>query len=164
MAVLRLSAVLAVSGAYTFWDKLTVDLTYDRTFWSEYKNLDFTYATQINGVLYNAFGVAIPKNWEDSNTYRIGLTYKATNSVTLMAGFAYDQTPVPADTLGFELPDSNAYLFSGGVRFQLTPQMDLGVALLYDMKSSRTVTNNQVSGTFTDASALLGSVGLSYKF
>ena len=157
-------AVLAVSGAYTFWDKLTVDLTYDRTFWSEYKNLDFTYATQINGVLYNAFGVAIPKNWEDSNTYRIGLTYKATNSVTLMAGFAYDQTPVPADTLGFELPDSNAYLFSGGARFQLTPQMDLGVAILYDMKSSRTVTNNQVSGTFTDASALLGSVGLSYKF
>ena len=33
-------AVLAVSGDYTFFDKLTVDLTLDRTFWSEYKNLD----------------------------------------------------------------------------------------------------------------------------
>ena len=49
-------AVLAVSGAYTFFDKLTVELTWDRTFWSEYKNLDFNYdASLTNPVLVRSF-------------------------------------------------------------------------------------------------------------
>jgi long-chain fatty acid transport protein len=160
-------AVLAVSGAYTFFDKLTVELTFDRTFWSEYNDLDFTYGRSI-------FPYSIPftnpvaKNWKDSNAYRLGLTYKASDMFTLMAGFAYDETPVPSETLGFELPDSNAYLFSLGARFKVTSQMDLGLGLLYDMKSSRTVIQDNgdgtVTGKFTDASALLVSAGLSYKF
>ena len=157
-------AVLAVSGAYTF-DKLTVELTWDRTFWSEYKNLDFTYANPTANSL-PGMGL-VTKNWDDSNAYRLGLTYKATQVVTLMAGFAYDETPVPSDTLGFELPDSPAYLFSLGTRFKLTSQMDLGLAVLYDMKTSRSVNEGHIpaiDGKFTDASALLVSAGISYKF
>ena len=45
-----------------------------------------------------------------------------------MAGFAYDEPPVPSNTLGFELSDSNAYLFSLGARFKVTPKMDLGLS------------------------------------
>ena len=85
-----------------------------------------------------------------------------------MAGFAYDQSPIPDATLNFDLPDSDSYLFSVGARFKINSHMDLGAALLYDMKSSRTVSNlnsgRDVFGTFTDASALLAMVGMSYKF
>jgi long-chain fatty acid transport protein len=84
----------------------------------------------------------------------------------VMAGFAYDESPTPDATLGFELPDSNAYLFSLGARYKVTPKMDLGLGLLYDLKSERTVNNlssptGRVDGTFKDASALLVSAGLS---
>jgi long-chain fatty acid transport protein len=158
-------AVLAVSGAYTFLDKWTVELTWDRTFWSEYKDLDFNYDARItNPVLYKAFDVAKAKNWEDASAYRLGVTYKMSDMVSLMAGFAYDETPVPDSTLGFELPDSDAYLFSLGARFSLTSQMDVGLGLLYDLKSERTVNNGSINGKFKDASALLVSAGLSYKF
>jgi long-chain fatty acid transport protein len=158
-------AVLAVSGAYTFFDKLTVELTWDRTFWSQYKDLDFNYDTRItNPVLYSAFDVAKAKNWKDASAYRLGLTYKMTDTVSLMGGLAYDETPVPDATLGFELPDSNAYLLSLGVRYSLTSNMDLGLGVLYDIKSERTVNNDNVKGTFKDASAFLVSAGLSYKF
>jgi long-chain fatty acid transport protein len=158
-------AVLAVSGAYTFLEKWTVELTWDRTFWSQYKNLDFDYETRItNPVLYSAFDVAKAKNWEDASAYRLGLTYKMNDVVSLMAGFAYDETPVPDATLGFELPDSDAYLISLGSRFSITPKMDIGLGLLYDIKSERTVNNGTINGKFKDASALLVSLGLSYKF
>jgi long-chain fatty acid transport protein len=158
-------AVLAISGAYTFLDKWTVELTWDRTFWSEYKDLDFNYDTRItNPVLYSAFDVAKAKNWDDASAYRLGVTYKMSDMVSLMAGFAYDETPVPESTLGFELPDSNAYLFSLGARFSLTSQMDIGLGVLYDLKSERTVNNGTINGKFEDASALLVSAGLSYKF
>jgi long-chain fatty acid transport protein len=105
-----------------------------------------------------------PKNWEDSNAYRLGLSYKATKITTLMAGFAYDESPAPDSTLGFELPDSNAYLFSLGARFKVTSQMDLGFGLLYDMKTDRAVNNGRVNGEFTNSSAILATVGLSYTF
>jgi long-chain fatty acid transport protein len=158
-------AVLAVSGAYTFLEKWTVELTWDRTFWSQYKNLDFDYETRItNPVLYSAFDVAKAKNWEDASAYRLGVTYKMNDVVSLMAGFAYDETPVPDATLGFELPDSDAYLLSLGSRFSITPKMDIGLGLLYDIKSERTVNNGTINGKFKDASALLVSLGLSYKF
>jgi long-chain fatty acid transport protein len=158
-------AVLSVSGAYTFLDKWTVELTWDRTFWSEYKDLDFNYDTRItNPVLYSAFDVAKAKNWDDASAYRLGVTYKMSDMVSLMAGFAYDETPVPDSTLGFELPDSDAYLFSLGARFSLTSQMDIGLGVLYDLKSERTVNNGTINGKFKDASALLVSAGLSYKF
>ena len=158
-------AVLSVSGAYTFLDKWTVELTWDRTFWSEYKDLDFNYDVRItNPVLYSAFDVAKAKNWDDASAYRLGVTYKMSDMVSLMAGFAYDETPVPDSTLGFELPDSDAYLFSLGARFSLTSQMDIGLGILYDLKSERTVNNGTINGKFEDASALLVSAGLSYKF
>lgn len=161
-------AVLAVSGAYTFWEKLTVELTWDRTFWSTYKNLDLNFNTTIPPFT-TAFGSPIAKNWDDSNAYRIGLTYKATKVTTLMAGFAYDESPIPSKTLGFDLPDSDAYLFSLGARFQVTPQMNLGLGLLYDMKTDRSVNQSPnpalgIDGKFTNSSAFLATVGLSYTF
>jgi long-chain fatty acid transport protein len=163
-------AVLALSGAYTFFDRLTVELTWDRTFWSQYKNLDFNYSAAMPNALLASFDAPVVKNWKDSSAYRLGLAYKATDIVTLMAGFAYDETPIPENTLGFELPDSNAYLFSLGARFKVTPKMDLGLGLLYDLKSERTVNNlnnaygGKVNGKFEDASALLVSAGLTYTF
>ena len=129
------------------------------------ENITFLYDTILtNPVLAGSFGRPIVKNWEDSDAYRLGLSYALNETWTLMAGFAYDKTPVPDATLGFELPDSDAYLYSVGVRYQLSKQMELGAGYLYDYKKSRTVTNAIVDGTFTDSTAHLLTVGLTYTF
>ena len=84
-----------------------------------------------------------------------------------MAGFAIDENPIPSNTLGFELPDSDALLYSVGVRYKLNKDMELGVAFLYDYKESRSVNNlaagGTVNGTFENASAQLLTFGFSYK-
>ncbi len=156
-------AVLSISLAYTF-GPATVDLTWDRTFWSEYESIDFYYDDPITHPVLQAFTAPVMKNWDDSSAYRIGLDYVLNDDVILMAGFAYDETPVPEDTLGFELPDSDAYLYSLGVRYRVNEQMEVGMAYLYDYKESRSVTNDMINGKFTDSSAHLLSVGLSYDF
>jgi len=157
-------AVLALSGAYTF-DKLTVELTWERTFWSDYENISFQYDTVLtNPVLIVAFGVPVAKNWDDSDAYRLGLSYALTDLWTLMAGFGYDRNPIPDSTLLFDLPDSDAYLYSVGARYQVSKQMEIGAGYLYDDKKSRSVTNARLNGTFTDSSAHLLTVGLTYTF
>ena len=157
-------AVLSISGAYTL-DKLTIDLTWDRTYWSDYENIAFQYDTVLtNPILRASFGRPIVKNWDDSDAYRLGLSYELNSTWTLMAGFAYDQSPVPDATLGFELPDSDAYLYSVGVRYHVNKQMVLGAGYLYDYKKSRSVSNGTIDGTFTDSAAHLLNVGLTYTF
>ncbi len=159
-------AVLGISVAYDF-GPVIVDLTWDRTYWSEYESINFSYDSP---ALHPIFEQPISKNWDDSNAYRIGVDYELDQNITLMAGFAYDETPVPTDTLGFELPDSNAWLYSLGAKYRLNEQMEIGMAYLYDYKESRSVTQNPppphtgIDGEFTDAAAHLVTVGFSYDF
>ena len=161
-------AILGISMAYTF-GPATVDLTWERNFWSEYDSIDFVYDTPVMHPVLNAvFTPSVPKNWEDSNSYRIGLDYELNADITLMAGFGYDENPIPDDTLGFELPDSDAWLYSIGFRYRVSGAMEIGMAYLYDYKESRTVVNGSprtgINGEFTDSAAHLLSLGLSYDF
>ncbi|WP_456392378.1 OmpP1/FadL family transporter [Nitratifractor sp.] len=158
-----LPATLALAAAKTFDDRLTVELVYERTFWSKYKNLDFNYDVPLP-----VFDDPIDKSWKDSNTYRIGLTYLYSDRLTLMAGYAYDETPIPSRTLGYELPDSDAHIFSAGFRYKQTENLEWGAAMLYDHKKKRSLAvgenENGIVGTFSKGGALLTTVGFQYKF
>lgn len=159
-------AVFAMSAAYDVLENLNVELTWDRTFWSQYEELDFDFSPAIPG---NPYEPAVPKDWEDSDAFRIGITYGVTKSLDLMLGFAYDENPVPDDKINFELPDSDAWIYSIGAQYKVSEKMDIGVAMLYDYKESRKVQVVRADsvypyGEFTDASAILVTVGMNYRF
>lgn len=165
-----LPAVLSLAGAYTFNEETTVELVYERTYWGSYESLDFEgYSPALTGVLKVAYDDAKPRNWSDTNTYRIGLTHKFNKKWTGMAGYAYDESPSPQETVSFELPESDAQLFSLGARYNYSDELSIGVAGLYDKKDSISVfqtatSGNQLDGTFSNASAYLISIGVGYKF
>lgn len=157
-------AVLALSVAYDIMENLNVELTWDRTFWSEYETLDFDYSPQIPG---NPFEAPVARDWDDTDAFRIGLTYGINDAIDLMAGFGYDNNPIPTENVDFSIPDSDAWLYSVGMQYAVNDKMDVGIAALYDYKEKREVKvdpTGTVYGKFTDASALLITVGLNYKF
>jgi long-chain fatty acid transport protein len=154
-------AVFALSVAYDVLDNLNVELTWDRTFWSEYEDLDFNFSPVIPG---NPFEAVMVRDWDDTDAYRIGLTWAVNETWTLMGGFAYDENPAPEENIGFELPDSDAWIYSLGAQYKVNEKMDLGIAALYDYKESRTVENDNINGKFSNASALLVTVGMNYRF
>lgn len=157
-------AVLALSVAYDVLDNLNVEFTWDRTFWSKYENLDFNFSPAIPG---NPYEAPQARDWDDTNAFRLGLTYGLNDAITLMAGFGYDENPAPDETVGFELPDSDAWLYSLGMQYKLNKNMEIGVAALYDYKEERKImvdATDRVYGEFTNASALLLTVGLNYRF
>jgi long-chain fatty acid transport protein len=152
-----------VAAAYTLPSQTTVEFVYERVMWSAYKTLDFNYVSPIPAALVPYFDNPIEKNWKDTNVYRLGLTQKL-DALTLMAGAVYDETPVPDATLSFELPDSNSLALSLGGRYQIDSSFDVGLAALYSMKDSRSVTNADLSGEFSNSNILLVSAGVGYKF
>lgn len=160
-------AATTLAAAFDLTPDTTVEVTYERTYWSVYEKLDFNYQTTfLSPHPLSAFDDPLRKDFEDSNTYRIGITYQYDESLKLMAGLAYDETPVPSDTLGFELPDSDAWVYSFGVDYKVEEQISVGAALLYSDKDSRSVSNSPqgISGEFTGAGAYLLTMGLKYTF
>ena len=158
-----LPASLNAAVAYTFSSNTTVEFAYEKTFWSAYKTLDFNYNGTEGLALGAIFGTPLPKNWTDTNTFRIGLTQELTN-LTLMAGYVYDNSPVPNGTIGFELPDSDSQALSLGGRYKINESVDVGLSTLYSMHKSRTVNNGSLNGEFSDGNVLIISAGLGYKF
>jgi len=164
-----LPASLTLAANYDF-GKTNVEFVYERTYWSAYKELDFNYGVALHPALVAAFDDAKTKNWKDANAYRIGVTHQYNDKLKLMAGFAYDEAGAPKETIGFELPDSNAKLYSVGFEYKLDEKMSIGLAYLYDQKESISVTNRSVVdttapyGTFEDASAHLVTASFKYKF
>lgn len=159
-----LPAFASLGMAYTLPSKTTIEFVYERNMWSAYKEIDFDYDDTTAEAV---FGSAKAKNWNDTNTFRIGITQEF-NSMTLMAGMVYDETPVPDETISYELPDSDSFAISLGGRYQINDKLDFGLAGLYSMRSSRSVNNNNakstVTGEFSNGNILIISTGLGYKF
>lgn len=155
-------AALNLAAAYTFDTGTTIEAVFERTYWSAYKTLDFDYDSTMNAATV-AFGTPIAKNWEDTNTYRLGIT-QIIDRWTAMAGIAYDYSPVPEATLGYELPDADALIVSLGGRYQLDEHWNIGLAGLIDMKKDRSVHNSSINGEFTNARAYLVTAGIGYRF
>ena len=159
-----LPATASIAVAYNLPSKTTVELVYERNMWSAYKSLDFDYdGTITNPVLVGVFDNPITKNWNDTNAFRLGITQEL-DALTLMAGAVYDESPVPDETIGFELPDSDSISVSLGSRYQINKELDVGLAALYSMRQERTVKNASLDGEFTNANVLIVSAGVGYKF
>jgi len=168
-----LPAALNIAISKTWNDKFTLEFNYERTYWSEYKTLDFEYGGANIDPLTPVFDDPIARNWKDTNTFRLGATIQMDNKITAMMGFAIDETPVPEETIGFELPDSDAKIFSMGFRYQQSENLSWGAAFLYDSKESLSLTpgahedptsvlNN--GGTFTGGGAYLTTIGVAYEY
>ncbi len=162
-----LPATLSLATALWLSENTRFEIEYERTYWSSYKNLDFNFYT--NQFAEAVLGKPKPKNWRDSNTFRIGLLHKNSPKLTTMYGLAYDQTPVPADKVGFELPDSDAIILSLGAIYKYNKQMSFGVSYLYDYKTSRTISLidqniNGIAGKFSNARAHLLNIAVNYRY
>ena len=164
---IRMPATFALGASYTI-GKLTVNADADWTFWSSFKTLDIDFQRN-TGLLPD---VSRPERWKDVVAARIGGEYRVTDPLALRLGFVYDPSPVPADTLGPLLPDSNRLFYSAGAGYKFGA-WTIDLAYMYLDKKDRTV-NNQVNlapprtgsgfnGTWT-GDAHLVSLDLGYKF
>ncbi len=160
-----LPAALNIAISKTWNDKFTLEFNYERTYWSEYETLDFEYESP-----QPIFDDPMPRNWEDTNTFRLGATMQL-DKITMMMGFAIDEGPVPVETVGFELPDGDAKIFSMGFRYQQTENLSWGAAFLYDSKDAFAIPagtgvnpHPSFSAGFSEGGAFLTTVGLAYEY
>jgi long-chain fatty acid transport protein len=158
-------ATFALGVAYTV-GKLTVEADADWTFWHSFSNLPISIRNQVPTL----FTTDNAKHWEDVVAFRLGVEYRVTDPLSLRAGFVYDPTPVPASTMGPELPDATKLDYGIGAGYKVGA-WTIDVAGMYIDKKDRTVSNirfegaNPVgqNGTWTGDS-WLASLDVGYRF
>ena len=166
-ATLNLPATFALGASYTM-GKLTVNADADWTFWDSFQTLDIDMKNN-NPLLPD---VSRPQKWNDVVAIRVGGEYRVTDPLALRLGFAYDPTPVPAETLGPLLPDADRLTYHAGAGYKVGAWV-FDLAYMYVDKKDRTV-NSQVNlppprtgsgnnGTWT-GDAHLVSLDVGYRF
>jgi long-chain fatty acid transport protein len=92
--------------------------------WSSYNRLDVELP---GGVVQSS-----RKDWRNSYTLRLGTEYTFLERWVARVGGVWDQTPVPASTLDFQLPDADRLALSFGFGAQLSSQVtaDLGALVV----------------------------------
>lgn len=115
-----------------------VDVTW--TGWSTYDRLEVNLEQPmlVNGVLTKT--LVNPKNWRDAWAFRFGANYEIKEGMKLRAGYIYDLTPVPGDTLDPQVPDANRHIFTVGGDLKYK-RFTLGIAYNYILSESRDKNN-----------------------
>lgn len=166
---ITLPAVLSLATSYSF-DDLTLEIAWSRTFWSDIEELDFNYDQSFLGTVFDGFDRPVAKNWDDTDAFRLGITYKLTEQFVTTLGFAIDNTPIPDETVGFELPDSDAYMYGLGFQYIKSENLTMGISYMYYHTTSRSVSSQSVAGlpgvegNFSDGGAHALTVGVITSF
>jgi long-chain fatty acid transport protein len=156
------SATLSLQHRFTQQFALLADVAW--TGWSSVQELRIVRDSGATASL-------TPEQWNDTWRFALGAEYAMNDRITLRAGVALDETPVPDDTRTPRLPDSDRTWVAIGAHWEISPAllMDFGYAHLF----SETVSLDQDAGNVA-ASALLNgrqhsdvdivSAQLAYRF
>ncbi|WP_169779405.1 OmpP1/FadL family transporter [Campylobacter curvus] len=172
-----LPAQLVLAAGYKISD-FTLLLAYERTYWSKFKGYDFEYsnknAAQTNPPLAGYFNRLmddpVNRKYSDSNTYRLGVAYDASERLRLMAGFAYDQDVSNAGNTGLELPNTTSRAYSFGVNYKISEALEVALGYVYQdrhQKRAENIPNGQnstISGEFGRGAIQILATSFKYNF
>jgi len=123
-ADLPLPAEITAGLSYKVTDKLLIAFDYNRTLWRAYDALTVDFAN-------NAPTSNNPRNYHDTNTYRVGAQYKANDKFTFRAGWYKDESPISAGYFAPETPRNDAMGYTGGLTYQINKKLGIDASFLY---------------------------------
>lgn len=165
-ASIDLPAQLSASLAQKISSDMTFFADFTWTGWSSVEEL----RVKFDGSLAGQDDVSTLA-WEDTSRISVGLDYAMSDTVTLRAGLASDESPVPnAQRRTARIPDSDRTWVAFGASFATSPQasVDIGYALVEFDDS--TINNTKENGSgYTLNGSYSGSVDIisaqySYNF
>lgn len=122
-ADLPLPAELTAGLSFNVTKKWMLAFDFNRTMWSAYENLNIKFA--------NGASSSNPRNYHDTNTYRIGTQYVANDKFTFRAGWYKDESPISAGYFAPETPRNDSMGYTGGLTYQINKKLGVDASFLY---------------------------------
>jgi long-chain fatty acid transport protein len=142
------------------------DLTW--TGWSTFEELRVDLGKPVLG----KSAAVQPRNWNDVFAYRFGVNYRWDEAITIRAGYIFDESPVPDETMDPSIPDADRHIFCLGGDYRVK-DFTIGIAYNYILGEKRDKNNNigsdilpgdnRANGEYQQTSHSL-AVSISYSF
>jgi long-chain fatty acid transport protein len=167
----RFPHILGVGVSFNVTEKFLLSADAHYVLWSRFDKFVVDFTDQDRGVELEPLDVE--EMFKDSWTLRVGLQYMVTPKFALRAGYLWDETPQPVDTMDPLLPDANRYAITAGFGYTFG-HLVLDVTYHYEVFSDRTGPNRYIEayqmgplnlgeGAYKTHADLLG-ISLSFVF
>ncbi|QXE90725.1 outer membrane protein transport protein [Geomonas subterranea] len=108
---ITLPDTLDLAIAWRPTDRITLEFDATRTGWSSFEKLEFHFDSPQFAAFNNQ---PDPRKWRDVWSYKFGAQYVVNPRLALRAGYSFDESPVPDQTVDPLLPDADRHSFSVG--------------------------------------------------
>lgn len=138
---------------------LTTELDYVWWGWSSYDELAIEFDEAIPAL--GGDTITSERNYNDSWQLRFGAEYTElpVDGLTVRGGIAYDENPIRDRYVDPTLPDSDRWLFSGGLSYQVNNYLAVDASYIFIRSEQRKVTDTAeggIDGVYTTYANLPG--------
>ncbi len=152
---LDLAQVVRVGAYHEFNDQWAVLGTVG---WEDWSTLTDLFIATDGG------SAAIPRNWDDTYHYSIGVHYKPTQHWLLQTGFTYDSSPVDSEDRTADMPIDRQLRYAVGAQYQFSETMTFGGALEYvDFGEANIKNSNTLIGDYETNRGIFFQANLIWK-
>lgn len=146
---------LNADAQYTNWKKIdTIGITYGDAVWQSMKS---------HPLLGAAFNNDFVLNWKNATQLRFGAEYAVSEKLALRAGYYYDPSPSPVETLNILLPEVTYNVITAGLGYK-AEKLAIDFCLEYLMgKDQESPLSGKMPGTH-GMSILVPNIAFSYRF
>ena len=157
---LPIPQVISVGVGYRI-NAWTFQLDFNYTGWNSFDSLRFNFDKHTSSLQ----DIHAPRHYHNTFSPRAGVNYKVSKVVSLMAGGAYDPTPVPNGFVSPDLPDANRIIVSCGISIKPIPRFTILAAFESTSTVKRAAQYNYggFDGTYKTEAATPG-IGIYYNF
>ncbi|HLR26466.1 MAG TPA: outer membrane protein transport protein [Fodinibius sp.] len=133
--------------------------------WSSYDELAIQFDEAVPAL--GGSTITNERNYKNAIQFRFGAEYDrlGIEGLTIRAGVGHDSNPIRDRYVDPTLPDSDRWLFSGGLTYSLTNYLDIDASYIFIRANQRKVTNTHegaIDGVYTTYANLPG-LGLTLK-
>ena len=129
---------LSIGLGHKFNDRTRVELSAVWTNWKTYDALDIYFGKPLLGQNVSAN----PKDWDASWRYGIGIEHKLSKQWSILAGYVYDESPVPDQWMDFTIPTGDRHRGSIGFKYRFKENHEVVFAYTGIWAGTRDVDSN----------------------
>jgi long-chain fatty acid transport protein len=127
---------LQLGVRYAFTEVLAFELDWTRTGWSAFSKLE------VEGTGTGETIFTDTNDWNDTNAYRLGVTYQVRPDTQLRFGYSYDETGQEDAHFSARVPDNDRHLFGIGVAHLLGDGLSIEAGYMYVKANDRTISSS----------------------
>lgn len=109
--------------------------------------------------------VQVPRNWDDTYHFSVGVHYRPVKDWLLETGFTYDTSPVSDEDRTADMPIDRQLRYAVGAQHQLTPKLNVGGSFVYvDMGNARINNPSLLVGEYKTNEIFFFALNANWKF